>query len=236
MKQLVKQSRRNTTYKNSEAEGAAKVAPLLPKTEKQKTYIDALNTQSQIIVSGYSGTGKTYLAATKAGNMYALGEVDKIIVTRPNVSVGKDLGFFKGSLEEKMEPWAAPVMDVLKEQLGRGTVETGMKNGNIEVAPISTMRGRSFHDAFVILDEASNTTIPEMIMFLTRIGENCKVVINGDIRQQDIKGESGLLKALTLANKYDIDVAVIEFGIEDIVRSKQTKDWIVAFTEEGDMK
>ena len=231
----MKQTSRRAKAKFVETEGAAKVAPLVPKTPRQKEYIDALETHDQIIVSGFSGTGKTYIAATKAANLYALGLIDKIVITRPNVSVGKDFGYLPGLLTEKMEPWAAPVLDVLREHLGKGTVDTGVKSGNIEMAPLATMRGRSFHNAFVILDEGQQTTPAEMMMFLTRIGENCKVVINGDIRQKDIKGGSGLEKVLTLAKKYDMDVAVVEFQIEDIVRSKQTKDWIVAFTEEGDM-
>jgi phosphate starvation-inducible PhoH-like protein len=183
-------------------------------------------------VCGYSGTGKTYIAATIAANMYAEKRIDKIILTRPNVSVGKDLGALPGELKEKFSPWLAPVLDVLQEQLGRGTVDTAIKNGNIELAPLSLMRGRSFKNSFIILDEASNTTVPEMMMFITRIGENCKVVINGDVRQSDIKEQSGLSKIIHLVKKYNMDIPVIEFGIDDIVRSDRTKQWIVAMTEE----
>ena len=225
--------KRQTRYKNSEEEATTKLVNLDPLNDMQAMYLKALQTSDQVIVCGYSGTGKTYIAATYAANMYAMKIVDKIILTRPNVSVGKDLGYFPGTLEEKFAPWAAPVLDVLNEQLGKGVVETGVKNGNIEMAPLSTMRGRSFHDAFIILDEAQNTTVQEVKMFLTRIGKNCKVVINGDIKQSDIQSQSGLSKIIHLAKKNNMSVPIIEFGVGDIVRSDICKQWIMAFEGEN---
>ena len=112
-------------------------------------------------------------------------------------------------------------------------MDTAIKNGNIEMAPLSTMRGRSFKDCFIILDEAQNTTIPEIKMFLTRIGEGSKVVINGDIKQSDINQQSGLSKIIHLAKKYHMNIPVIEFTVEDIVRSEICKQWIIAFEGEG---
>lgn len=233
MEEKPKRSRRVSKYKNAEAEGAASVAPLIPKTENQKLYIDAINSSQQVIVLGPSGTGKTYIAATAAANAYALKQIDKIVITRPNVSVGKDLGYLPGSLEEKYAPWVLPVFEVLEKQLGKGVVETGVKNGNIEMAPLATMRGRSFRDAFVIVDESQNITIHEIKMLLTRIGENCKIILNGDTRQSDIKEQSGLSKIMHLAKKYHMDVPVIEFTVDDIVRSDICKQWVIAFLEEG---
>jgi phosphate starvation-inducible PhoH-like protein len=225
--------KRATKFKGAEQEGTYRTVELKPLNDNQKLYLKALEAADQMIVCGFSGTGKTYMAATYAANMYANREIEKIILTRPNVSVGKDLGYFPGTLEEKFSPWAAPVLDVLQEQLGRGVVETAVKNGNIQMAPLSTMRGRSFHDAFIILDEGQNTTVAEMKMFLTRIGKGCKVVINGDIRQSDINGQSGLSKILHLAKKYQLPVPVIEFGVDDIVRSDICKQWILAWESEG---
>ena len=224
--------KRVSRYKKAPEEAAARVFDLYPLNENQRLYIDALKSSPQTIVCGYSGTGKTFIAATMAANMYLTKQVSRIVLTRPNVSVGKDLGYFPGDINEKFGPWAAPVIDVLQERLGKGVVETGIKNGNIELAPMSVMRGRSFKDAFVILDEAQNTTIQEMKMFLTRIGEGTKVVINGDIKQSDIKEQSGLSKIIHLAKKYHMDVPVIEFGIDDIVRSEICKQWLIVFEDE----
>lgn len=224
--------KRVSRYKKADEEAVGRVFDLQPLNENQRLYIDALKAHDQTIVCGYSGTGKTFIAATMAANMYTLKLVDRIVLTRPNVSVGKNLGYFPGDLNEKFGPWAAPVVDVLQERLGKGVVETGIKNGNIELAPMSVMRGRSFKNAFVILDEAQNTTIPEMKMFLTRIGEGTKVVINGDVKQSDIKEQSGLSKIIHLAKKYHMDVPVIEFGIDDIVRSEICKKWLIAFESE----
>jgi phosphate starvation-inducible PhoH-like protein len=224
--------KRQSRYKKADEEAVTKLVNLQPLNDNQRLYLGALETSDQVIVCGYSGTGKTYVAATYAANMYATRKIDKIILTRPNVSVGKDLGYFPGTLEEKFAPWAAPVLDVLNEQLGKGVVESGIKNGNIEMAPLSTMRGRSFKNAFIILDEGQNTTIPEIKMFLTRVGKGCKVVINGDVKQSDITGQSGLSKIIHLAKKHHLPVPVIEFGVDDIVRSDICKAWIIAFEGE----
>jgi phosphate starvation-inducible PhoH-like protein len=224
--------KRVSRYKNAEQEGAMRTVAIKPLNDNQALYLKHLDGSDQVIVCGFSGTGKTFIAATYAANMYANREITKIILTRPNVSVGKDLGYFPGTLEEKFAPWAAPVLDVLNEQLGKGTVETGIKNGNIEMAPLSTMRGRSFKNAFIILDEAQNTSIAEVKMFLTRIGKDCKVVINGDIKQSDIGGKSGLAAIIHLVKKHNLPVPIVEFGVDDIVRSDICKQWIVAFEEE----
>jgi phosphate starvation-inducible PhoH-like protein len=172
------------------------------------------------------------MAATHAANLFTGKEINKIIITRPNVSVGKDLGYFPGSLEEKFSPWVAPIVDVLKEKMGPA-FDNAVKNGSIEFVPISVMRGRSFKNAFIIVDEAQNTTIPEMKMVLTRVGENCRVVINGDIKQSDIQQSSGLSKIIHLVKKGGMDVPIIEFTVDDIVRSEICKRWIVAFEGEG---
>lgn len=225
--------RRQTKYKGAEQEAQVKLVNLQAWNASQKAYLAALKSSQQIIVTGSSGTGKTYIAATHAANLYLARKISKIVITRPNVSVGKDLGYFPGTINEKFTPWVAPVLDVLIRQLGQGTVETAIKNNNIEMSPLSTMRGRSFDNAFVILDEAQNTTIPEMKMFLTRIGEGTTVVINGDIKQSDLKESSGLSKIIHMAKKYNLPIPIIEFGIEDIVRSDICKQWIIAFDQEG---
>lgn len=230
VQQEAKRTRRKTTYKNADKK---ETADLVPQNERQKDYINAIEESSQIIVLGPAGTGKTYIAATKAANMYITKQIDKIIITRPNVAAGKSIGYFPGTLEEKMMPWVMPVLEVLHWHLGKGAVETGIKNGNIEIAPFETMRGRSFTDAFVILDEAQNVTPHEIKMFLTRIGQNCTVILNGDIFQSDLSETSGLSKAIHMVKKYMLPVPVIEFQAEDIVRSDLCKQWIIAFMKEG---
>lgn len=224
------QSKRKTNYKGAASKATAE---LVAKTPMQGEYIDALNHSAQIISVGPAGTGKTYVVATHAANRYITKQIDKIIITRPHVAVGKDLGYLKGDLEDKTLPWAMPVLDVLQQHLGKGAVDTALKSGNIEVAPMALMRGRSFDNAYIIMDEAQNMTVPEMKMVVTRVGENCTLVLNGDVKQSDINETSGLSKAIHLAKKYNMDARVIEFTTDDIIRSDVCKQWIIAFDEEG---
>lgn len=229
-KPKTRQTKRSTTYK-----GAVKKdkIELIARSENQQLYIDALQSDNQIIVCGPAGTGKTYIAATHAANLYQMKEIDKIVITRPHVAVGKDIGYLPGTLEEKTTPWAMPVLDVLERHLGKGAVETGIKNGNIEMCPLALIRGRTFDNSFIILDEAQNLTIPEVKALLTRVGEGSTVVLDGDVQQSDIKEQSGLSKVIGLAKKHQIPAPVIEFTIDDVVRSDICKMWIKVFMEEG---
>lgn len=206
---------------------------IVPKTETQGKYIKALTTSDQVVVFGPSGTGKTYVVASIAASLYYTKQINKIVITRPHVAVGEKLGYLPGDLREKCEPWALPVLDVLDKHLGKGTVNTGMKNVNIEVAPMAMMRGRSFENAFIICDEAQNITFHELKMLLTRVGEGSKLVLNGDIMQSDLKEADGLTQVLKLIKKYDMPIPVIEFGVDDIVRSRMTKMWVETFIKEG---
>jgi phosphate starvation-inducible PhoH-like protein len=206
---------------------------LVPRNENQAKYIEALSTADQVIVFGPAGTGKTYVVSTFAANAYHMKEVNKVVITRPHIPVGKDIGFLPGTLEEKSAPWALPVLDVLERHLGKGVVETALKNGNIEVAPLALMRGRSFDDTFVICDEAQNITLPELKMLVTRIGEGSTLVLNGDIQQSDLKEGDGLSKIIHLTKKHMLPIPIIEFTLDDIVRSDICKLWITTFTKEN---
>jgi phosphate starvation-inducible PhoH-like protein len=206
---------------------------LTPRNENQAKYIEALSKADQVIVFGPAGTGKTYVVSTFAANAYHMKEVNKVVITRPHIPVGKDIGFLPGTLEEKAAPWALPVLDVLERHLGKGVVETALKNGNIEVAPLALMRGRSFDDTFVICDEAQNITLPELKMLVTRIGEGSTLVLNGDIQQSDLKEGDGLSKIIHLTKKHMLPIPIIEFTLDDIVRSDICKLWITTFTKEG---
>lgn len=223
-------SRRKTNYKGADKKVTS---GLVAKTSKQGDLIEALKTSNQVFILGPAGTGKTYVTATYASDLYTTKKIDKIVVTRPHVAVGKELGFLKGDLQEKTMPWALPVLDVLEKHLGKGTVETGIKNGNIEMAPIALMRGRSFDNAFIIVDETQNITTHELKMLLTRVGEGTTIVLNGDVQQSDLKEADGLSKVIHLAKKYMLPVPVIEFGVEDIIRSDITAMWVKTFMKEG---
>jgi phosphate starvation-inducible PhoH-like protein len=195
--------------------------------------LEALRKCNQVFVLGPSGTGKTYVTATVAADLYTLKEIDKIVITRPHVAVGKELGFLKGDIAEKTMPWALPVLDVLEKHLGKGVVETGLKNGNIEIAPLALMRGRSFDNAFIIVDESQNITTHELKMLLTRVGEGTTIVLNGDVQQSDLKEADGLTKVIHLAKKHQLPVPIVEFGVADIVRSAICKLWVETFLKEG---
>ena len=205
--------------------------PIKALTATQADYLDALHESPQVVVLGPAGTGKTWIAAAYAADLYRKRRIGKIILTRPNVPCGRSLGFFPGSLEEKFAPWAVPVVEAIKERIGAAAYEIALKKGDIEMAPFEVMRGRSWKDAFVLLDEAQNATIAEIKTFLTRIGENCSLVVNGDVSQCDLAEASGLRAVLELIRAKGLPVPVIEFSLDDIVRSGVCAMWARAFAE-----
>jgi len=223
-------TRRKTNYKNATSKPTS---GLVPRTEKQRMLLDALKTSTQVFVLGPAGTGKTYVTATYAADLYTLKEIDKIVITRPHVAVGKELGFLPGTLEEKTYPWALPVLDVLEKHWGKGMLETAIKSGNVEMAPLALMRGRSFENSFIIVDETQNITTHELKMLLTRVGEGSIIVLNGDAQQSDLKEADGLSKVIHLAKKHMLPVPIIEFGLNDIVRSDICAQWVRVFYREG---
>ena len=223
-------SRRKTNYKNSTAK---QTSGIVPRTDTQAYFLSALKANTQVLVLGPAGTGKTYVTATYAADLYTTKDIDKIVITRPHVAVGKDIGFLPGTLEEKTYPWALPVLDVLEKHWGKGMPETAIKNGNVEMAPLALMRGRSFENSFIIVDEAQNITVHELKMLLTRVGEGSTIVLNGDVQQSDLNGTHGLTKIIHLAKKHMLPVPVVEFGIDDIVRSDICAQWVKVFMKEG---
>lgn len=203
-------------------------SPIKPLNDRQGRYINAIKSFVLTLATGPAGTGKTWLAAAIAAQMLEAGEIDKIIITRPAVEAGENLGFLPGELEEKFDPYLQPFRDVLNERLGKGFVELLIKRGTIEAAPLAYMRGRTFKNAFVILDEGQNTTPTQMKMFLTRIGHDCKVVVNGDIQQKDVRGICGLEDAVKRISHIP-SVKVVEFGRGDVVRSGLTQEIVEAY-------
>jgi phosphate starvation-inducible PhoH-like protein len=205
--------------------------PIKALNPRQASYLDALRTSPQVVVLGPAGTGKTWIAATHAADLYRKRHISKIILTRPNVPCGRSLGFFPGPLEDKFAPWAEPVVAAIKDRIGTAAYEIALKNGDIEMVPFEVMRGRSWKEAFVLLDEAQNTTSAEIKTFLTRVGEDCTVVVNGDVSQCDLNEASGLSTVLQLIRSQMLPVPVIEFTVNDIVRSGLCAMWVRAFGE-----
>ena len=200
--------------------------PLRPRTKAQRSYIHAIKNHCLTFGLGPAGTGKSYCAGALAAESMQDGQIERIIITRPAVEAGESLGFLPGDLDEKFAAYIDAFRDILNERLGAGTVKYLMRHDRIVAAPLAYMRGRTFNeDTFVILDEAQNTTPQQMKMFLTRIGENCKVVINGDIHQSDINGPNGLADAVQRLEGLP-NVYIHEFEREDIVRSGLVRDVI----------
>lgn len=205
--------------------------PFLPRTQAQKKYIHAIKNNCLTFGIGPAGTGKSYCAGGVAAEAMQNGQIERIIITRPAVEAGENLGFLPGDIEEKFAAYIDAFLDILNLRLGAGTVKYLMRHGRIVAAPLAFMRGRTFaEDTFVILDEAQNTTPAQMKMFLTRIGENCKVVINGDIKQSDIHGRNGLLDAVDRLSGL-ARVHIHEFNRDDIVRSGLVRDVIDRYEE-----
>lgn len=197
--------------------------PLAAKTEAQGHYMISMKSKQLTLGVGPAGTGKTYVCTTYAAQLLADKDVQKIIVTRPAIEAGGGLGFLPGTIEEKFAPYFAPFQQVLQEFFGKTHLEYLLKRGVIEIAPLEYIRGLTFDNAFVILDEAQNTTPTQMKLFLTRLGEYSRVVINGDTDQKDIKGLSGLEDACQRLRGLSA-VGICEFTEDDVVRSGLVKD------------
>ena len=179
---------------------------------------------------GPAGTGKTYLAVAMAVKAFKNHEINRIILTRPAVEAGEKLGFLPGDLQNKVDPYLRPLYDALFDMMGAETFAKYIEKGSIEVAPLAYMRGRTLDDAFIILDEAQNTTREQIKMFLTRLGFNSKMVITGDITQIDLPdaGKSGLVDAIRVLKNVD-DIAIVRFSEKDVVRHKLVQDIIRAY-------
>ena len=208
----------------------AKGRPVKAKTIGQQTYLKAISKNTITIGVGPAGTGKTYLAVAQAVAAFRAKEVNRIILTRPAVEAGERLGFLPGDLQNKVDPYLRPLYDALFDMLGPETYNKYLERGNIEVAPLAYMRGRTLDDSFIILDEAQNTTREQMKMFLTRLGFGSKIVITGDITQIDLPGDkvSGLKEAIKILDGVE-DIAICRLTASDVVRHALVQRIVAAY-------
>jgi phosphate starvation-inducible protein PhoH and related proteins len=226
-KQGMKRERRHDD-KSDEPVGRVEFKEIVPKTPNQDRYMNAIKSFKVIFATGPAGTGKTFLATALAAKQLNDQHIKKLIITRPAVEVGEKLGYLPGELDEKFEPYLRPYKDVLYEMFGESFTEYLIKSGKIEAVPLAYLRGRTFKDCWVILDEAQNTTPVQMKMFVTRFGVNCKMIINGDLSQKDIREKSGLDDAIDKL-AYIPAVKIINFTREDTVRSGLVAEFIQAY-------
>lgn len=207
-----------------------------PKTPGQKRYVDAIKKNSIVFGVGPAGTGKTYLAVALA--VYALKnrDVDRIVLTRPAVEAGEKLGFLPGDLNEKVDPYLRPLFDALREMMGEDSYLRHIERGSIEIAPLAYMRGRTLSNSFIILDEAQNTTKEQMKMFLTRMGENSRIVVTGDVTQIDLPRNitSGLVDAIDVLRDVK-GIEIVRLNSKDVVRNELVTKIIEAY-EKADKK
>lgn len=206
--------------------------PLKPLNPKQDKYIKAIKNNAVTIAMGSAGTSKTYIPSIIAADMFVNKEVMNIVICRPQEGPGRHLGTLPGDKNEKLQDWLVPVTDTLKKRIN--DYEYHVKKGNIEFCALSQLKGRSFDDAFIIADEAEDMDIETIRSLVTRIGQNTKLVINGDIKQKNIKQSSGLWYIISLIEKYNLPVPIIEFTLDECVRSKITKMFLEVFEAEDD--
>ena len=206
--------------------------PVKAKTLGQKKYVEAIDKDMIVFGVGPAGTGKTYLAMAKAITAFKNNEVNRIILTRPAIEAGEKLGFLPGDLQSKVDPYLRPLYDALYEIMGAEAFLKNMEKGLIEVAPLAYMRGRTLDNAYIVLDEAQNTTPAQMKMFLTRIGFGSKAIITGDLSQKDLPkdAQSGLEVALRVLHNID-EISVIRFTSEDVVRHPLVQRIVNAYEE-----
>ena len=216
---------------------SAKGRPIKPKTIGQKEYVDSISQNTVTIGVGPAGTGKTYLAVAAAVAAFRERKINRIILTRPAVEAGERLGFLPGDLQSKVDPYLRPLYDALFDMLGAETYQKYLERGNIEVAPLAYMRGRTLDDSFIILDEAQNTSCEQMKMFLTRMGFGSKMVITGDATQIDLPADklSGLKQAVRVLRNVE-GIGICELTDQDVVRHVMVQRIIKAYADYEDAR
>ncbi len=216
-------------------EESVKAKPLVPMNKKQQDYIELLHEKPIVIATGYAGTSKTYIPTVMAADLYKLNQIQKIIITRPAVSSSKSVGYFKGTAEEKLAVWLNAVIPIFKERLGSAAFTLALETQDIEFVPLEVIKGMSINNAWVLVEESSDLTKEEVIKLVTRMGKNSKLVLAGDIRQSELKGDSGLSWISKFVQRHSLsdNFGFIDFNdVNDIVRSDAVKQFIVALTRD----
>lgn len=209
--------------------------PLKPLNQKQAQYIKFLEEKPIVVATGFAGSSKSYVPTVMAADKYKLGKINKIIITRPALSSSKSVGFFTGSHTEKMQVWLAPVVQILKERLGKGMFDTALSQQDIEFLPLEVVKGLSVNDAFMICEESSDLTKEEVIKLITRMGKNSTLVLAGDVRQAELKEQSGLLWLQHFIERHQIQELFghVDFNsTDDIVRSEAVKKFLVCLVRD----
>lgn len=218
-----------------ERQAAVKAKPLVPMNNKQREYINILNEKSVVVSTGYAGTSKTYIPTVMAADLYKTGKIEKIIITRPAVSSSKSVGYFKGTATEKLAVWLNSVIPIFKERLGSAGLEIALACGDIEFVPLEVIKGMSINNAWVLAEESSDLTKDEVIKLITRMGKNSKLVLSGDIRQAELKGDLGLAWVADFVKRHRLEenFGFIDFNdVNDIVRSDAVRQFIVALVRD----
>lgn len=218
-----------------ERQAAVKAKPLVPMNNKQREYINILNEKSVVIATGYAGSSKTYIPTVMAADLYKTGKIEKIIITRPAVSSSKSVGYFKGTATEKLAVWLNSVIPIFKERLGSAGLEIALACGDIEFVPLEVIKGMSINNAWVLAEESSDLTKDEVIKLITRMGKNSKLVLSGDIRQAELKGNLGLAWVADFVKRHRLEenFGFVDFNdVNDIVRSDAVRQFIVSLVRD----
>jgi len=218
-----------------EREESVKARPLVPMNKKQQLYIDLLKTKPIVIATGYPGASKSYIPAVMAADMYKLNQIQKIYLTRPAVSSSKSLGFFKGDVVDKMSQWLGAVIPIFIDRLGKSMFEIAVEAGDIQFIPLEVAKGMSINDAWFIVEEASDLTKEEVIKLITRMGKNSVLVLAGDLRQAELKGDLGLFWLTKFVERHNLshNFGFVDFNeVNDIVRSDAVKQFITCLVRD----
>ena len=218
-----------------EREESVKTKPLVPMNKKQQEYMRLLEEKSVVVATGFPGTSKTYLPTCMAADLYKTGKINKIVITRPAVSSSKSLGYFSGDSQAKMEVWLNAVIPIFHERLGRAAYDIALACGDISYQPMETIKGSSFNDAWLLVEESSDLTKDEVVKLVTRMGRNSKLVLSGDIRQSEINKGAGLAWMADFVQRHNLgeNYGFVDFNdVNDIVRSDAVRQFIVCMVRD----